>query len=927
MGTEERGLGRDQVDVGEFPNSNSPSWRGWLLTFLITADQLKWKYQTCCQKLSESLMGAVFNAFLEAKLFVEVELERPSVLDLLSRTVQVIGVSQIELIEERLLLELRQRKEENISDYAQRVGAFKTLALRTFSDEHWASNCFSGLNDECLRDVVKDQAKITMIVRELVHQDSLVSQLDVLWAKLHQVRLFDAEAQAHGKELPADQEHNRVAHSDEGFQNIRLLTKEKETRGFADRKALYSVDNSSCSSSADQLQMGVSRAKTATDVTQAGRAAPSTTSWRASCFGCEDSDDEYDHLVWEQEGTVRKHHRRSQLWSYSSKKDISDEEDDELCSELYSDDDFDCPYELVTLEEALRQFDESKKAELAIRNHVSLTTPERSYKLMLIPETLMWNNEAAQLSSVLNLRPGEAIVQRLWVVYEVERVVQMDHIGWPERGSIESAIVRLSIQATATNSKGLSAERRTLSSERCSFSLEVRMELSQRADETWEVESGHCTTQAVECNFKAIEELADLKLECVKQGNRDCMCAQKTEAKRPSHGVQIGVVEDEPQWDPRHSFEVVWTTYQRVPDPNAGIKLTEVSGVRLKRKVWTSFLWFMTALWVQVNVLSDCGKSLPLNALLRCPNGWDNALWPSYVNWRRAASLLCEEDWVQHRQCLSPKCRWKATKWREGKVSHSFEQRNRSWIRHKRNPGAELMRLNSDSGDAKTSVPIVDMENNHTEVNEKLAEVSRVNPRGQILEGKPLSTPSRMMFIKLSRICPKHPCHETEMTSVRELRELSCRSLDDQARESHLKTWNSSKSVNMRGEQTTTREVYHRGRMKPDSGHTGQVMHKAISTPQRKWFCHPRAACDPEKRPLSRRVSDSGQCGAGAEQKRKVAVPSADSCSWISHRKHGRWKAEELAAQNVMKKMTYRVTTISSQDAYPKDCEMPNENW
>ena len=60
-------------------------------------------------------MGAVFNAFLEGKLFVELELEEPSVSDILSRTAQVIKVSQIELIEERFLLELRQRKEENIS--------------------------------------------------------------------------------------------------------------------------------------------------------------------------------------------------------------------------------------------------------------------------------------------------------------------------------------------------------------------------------------------------------------------------------------------------------------------------------------------------------------------------------------------------------------------------------------------------------------------------------------------------------------------------------------------------------------------------------------------------------------------------------------------------------------------------------------------
>ena len=491
-------------------------------------------------------------------------------------------------------------------------------------------------------------------------------------------------------------------------------------------------------------------------------------------------------LVGDHEGTAHKQHQRTELWSYSSDEQSSDEEKDELWSELYSDDDYDCPYELVTLEEALRQFDESKKTRLASGNHASLAAPEKGYKLVPTQETLVWNNEVAERSSVFHVRSGEVVVQRLWVEYHVKINVQMDYVDCPEHGLMESAIVRLNLEEASADFEQMSAERTTLSSERCSFTLEARMELSQRTDETWEVESGHCTTQAVECIFKAIEELAALNLEGVKQDSQNWMNARKAEAGRSPHGVQTWIVEDEPQWNPRPSTEVARTAYQRVPDRNAGIKLTEASSARRKRKVWTSFLWFMTALWVQVNVLSDHGKSLPLKVLPRCPKGWDNALWPPYVNWGRAASLLCEEDWVQHRQCLSPVCRWEATKWREVKVSHSFEQSDRSWIRHKRNPGAELKRLNSDSGDAKTSVPIVDMENNHTEVNEKLVEASRVNPRGQILEGKPLNTPSRMMFIKLSRICPKHPCHETKMTSVREFRELSCRS---------LKAWNLSKSV------------------------------------------------------------------------------------------------------------------------------------
>ena len=882
MDSDGRGLGRDQVDVGEFPSSNSPSWRLWLLEFLSTANQLKWNYETCCQMMSESLRGTVFNAFLEAKLFVEVELERPSVSDLLSRTVQVIGVSQIELIEERLLLELRQRKEENISDYARRVGAFKTLALKTVSDEHWASICLSGLNDECLRDVVKDPAKATLIVRELERQDCLEQQLNGLWAKMHRVRRRHTEPQAQAERMPTDKKNFNVDQKSGSLQKLTILSKEKQTRSVAD------VDSSNAAQRKNEETKSESIAHT-----NAARVTRSTSAWKASYWGGEDSDDDCDDLVGDHEGTAHKQHQRTELWSYSRDEESSDAENDELWSELYSADDHDCPYELVTLEEALRQFDESKKARLASGNPASLTAPEKGYELVPTPETLMWNNEAAERSSVFHVRSGEAVVQRLWVEYDVEINVQMDYVDCPERGLMESAIVRLSHEEAAADFEQMRVERTTLSSERCSFSLEARMELPQRTDETWEVESGHCTTQAVECNFKAIEELADLKLECEKQGNLDCMCAPKTEAERPWHGIQTFVVEAEPQWDPRPSTEVARTAYQRVPDRNAGVKLTEASSARRKRKVWTSFLWFMAALWVQVNVLSDCGKSLPVKVLPRCPNGWDNALWPSYVNWRLAASLLCEEDWVQHRQRLSPICCWKATKRREGKVCHSFEQSDRSWIRHKRNPGAELMRLNSDSGDAKTNVPIVDMENNHTEVNEKLAEVSRVNPRGQCLEGKPLSTPSRMMFIKLSRICPKHPCHETKMTSVRELRELSCRSLDDQARESHHKAWNLSKSVPTMGdEHRTARKIYDRGKTRWDDEDTGKFdeICKAMATADRKWWRKLKTCWDFISVPASRWALCTGQLSGYYEH--CVAVSNAVWHCWVCHRKHGRWKGD-----------------------------------
>ena len=737
--------------------------------------------------------------------------------------------------------------------------------------------------------------------------------------------------------------------------------------------------------------------------TNAARVTRSTSAWKSSYWGGEDSDDDCDDLVGDHGGTAHRQPRRSDWCSYSSDEEWSDEKD-EIWSDLDSDDDSYCPYQPLTFEEALRQIEDGKKTRLAgkktdnptlrdtrcagmsgpvfgewinegteslrpacevgsgrirvasvcferrihltdqkslviepneirtgsvvvlyrkgaesremkvmavdrVESYRAKMTPERCSSIMMpIQETLMRKNEAAEPSLVFNVSPGEANVQRVWVEYDVEMTVQMSHINWPERGLIESAVVRLNREAAAANFEQMSAERTTFSSEGCTFILEVPMELSQRTDETWEVESGKFPIQEVECVFKPTEALAGFKLDYVKQDNQNGMHVQKTEAEVPSHGVQTFVVDDELQWDPRHSTLVVRAASQCVPDRTADIQLTEGSGARLKRQVWTSLLWLMTALWVQVNVQSDQGTSWHWNVLPRSSKAWYHALPPSSVNWERAVSHMGDEDWMQHRHCLSSRCCCEATNWREGKATYTFEQSDRSWVRHKGNPGVKLMLSNTDCPNAKTSVVIVDMENSHSETIEKQAEVSRDTQWGQILEVQPLSPLSRTTFIKHSRICTKHPRHGTKMTSERELRETRCKSLQDRARESQLNAsnstgdhWRPSKCPTMGDEHSTARKVYDRQKMKLDGGDTGQVMRKAILTPEEKWFTYARAPCDYPKRPVSRRICDSGHCEAAAEQKRNVAVPSADSCSWISHRKHERWKAEEQAAQKSMK--------------------------
>ena len=651
MNSEQRGLRGDQLDVGEFPSSKAPSWRWWLLKFLGNADQLKWNYQKCCQKISESLVAAVFNAFLEAKLSVEVELGNPSVIDVLSRTLAVIGVTQMENLEEQFFHQTQQRAEENIFEYARRMGAIKTLALKERSNEYWVAICTSGLIEKCLRDVAEQPGIAASIGRELVPQDSLVSQLNVLWSKMHQVRLFDAEAQAHEERMPTDKENFSVAQSSGSLQKLTILSKEKQTRSVTD------VDSSNATQRKNEETKSESIAHT-----NAAHVKRSISAWKASYWGGEDSDDECDDLTGDY-GTAHRHPRQSDWCSYSSEEEWSDERD-EIWSELDSDDDSYCPYELLTMEEALRQFDKDKKARLASGNHASLAAPEKGYKSMPIQETLRRENEAAEPSLVFNVGPGEAIVQRVWVEYNVEMTVQMNHIIWPERGWIESAVVRMNREAAAADIEQMSAETTTISSEGCPFILEVPMELSQRTDETWEVESGKCPIQEVECVSKPTEGLAGLRLECVKQGNQNMIYVQKTETERPSHGVQTFVVDNELQWDPRHSTRVVRTASQCVPDRNADLQLTEASGARLKRQIWTSLLWLMTALWVQINVLSDRGTSWSWNVLPRSSKGWFHALRRPSVYWERALSLRDDEDWMQHRQCLSSRGCCEAMNWR-----------------------------------------------------------------------------------------------------------------------------------------------------------------------------------------------------------------------------------------------------------------------
>ena len=98
--------------------------------------------------------------------------------------------------------------------------------------------------------------------------------------------------------------------------------------------------------------------------TNDARETRSKSAWKASYWGGEDSDDDCDDLVGDHGGTAHREPRPSDWCSYSSDEEWSDETN-EIWSELDSDHDSYCPYQPLTLEEALRQIEDGKKTRLA----------------------------------------------------------------------------------------------------------------------------------------------------------------------------------------------------------------------------------------------------------------------------------------------------------------------------------------------------------------------------------------------------------------------------------------------------------------------------------------------------------------------------------------------------------------------------------
>ena len=136
--------------------------------------------------------------------------------------------------------------------------------------------------------------------------------------------------------MPTDKNFS-VAESSGSLQKLTILSKEKQTRSVADKNSPNDAQRKNEETKAESIAH-----------TNAARVTRSTSTWKASYWGSEDSDDDCDDFFGHHVGTAHRQPRRREWYSYSSDEEWSDDEKDEIWSELDSDDDSYCPYQPLT---------------------------------------------------------------------------------------------------------------------------------------------------------------------------------------------------------------------------------------------------------------------------------------------------------------------------------------------------------------------------------------------------------------------------------------------------------------------------------------------------------------------------------------------------------------------------------------------------
>ena len=357
----------------------------------------------------------------------------------------------------------------------------------------------------------------------------------------------------------------------------------------------------------------------------------------------------------EQGGTAHRQPRGSEWCSYSSDEEWSDDEKDEIWSELNSDDDSYCPYQPLTLEEALRQIKDGKKTRPAGKKTDNPTLHESRYDGMSGPVFGEWVNGGAE-----SLRPaggvgsGKIRVASVCCERRIQLTDQKSLVSEPNEIRTGSVAVLVWKKAVSREMKVMAVDRvgayrANMTLERC-FSIMIQPCVV-------EVGTGRVSNQTRET----------LTLASFRRKKR----------KKQEPWVPRGV---------KHKLSWLQPEDSRVngQDEPASVELRVASGTDISKRqqlpvswwLWTAWMLMMARLLILESYSLSNRTSTPVTTL------WSLVL-PSFERWSPSELRRRAEGWLLRNDQTFNEHGWSVTQWRSDETPTFLEYSDRSWIRWK----------------------------------------------------------------------------------------------------------------------------------------------------------------------------------------------------------------------------------------------------
>ena len=567
--------------------------------------------------------------------------------------------------------------------------------------------------------------------------------------------------------------------------------------------------------------------------------------------GCEDSDDDSGDPVGEQEVIAHWQHPQRDSWSECSGDEAwSDEENCELWSKLDSDDDYHCPYEPLTLEEALTQIEDRRKARHAVgwsEDRISRTS--RCYGKSS-PAVAEWVADEMEYLPIFEVESGEIKVAAACLEYWIQLYDQRSPVLGARDFKAKSVAVHLRKEAVYIETKGMQVT--TEEANRAEMTLESCSTLALRPSAV-EVGMGQTPHQSAYHVWKLVPELSFVKVPRVHQSRQSWESMIKFDQGGPLGEIRTTArnqsqMKQQP-WvsrDMKHPLSRPKPELLRVngQDEPARVELQVASDTDISKRQELPVSWWLCAAWILMMArLLNLGGHTLLNKSSTPVATFSSTSLSLSERWRPGQLQLREESSSSRDDDPLNQNYWRTAHGQCDKKLTFFEFSDRSWIRWKVVAG--IGRRSENASKVQNAV----LEADARAMNDFNTEVKLLRPESELVDHVP---------VKLAQIWWRSMQSKVTNSTTQD-KPKSLRGYDGQNW-----IWDSGGEMHE------------------------QMRFQMMSTAEGKCWRKLNTRWDSIKMSALKRALGTGQRSGDEEQ--AVAVSNSVLQCWVCHRKHGRWK-------------------------------------